>query len=105
MKFIGILVYYIVAPFQEIDQINSPEFRKFLSTYNSLQNYPLTDDVPLDRLQMQLLAQYAQNSNSIIGSNAGGGGGNYYDLYRTPEIKRQIRYRQCYFNPISCFRK
>ncbi|EFA09152.2 allatotropin II preprohormone isoform X1 [Tribolium castaneum] len=24
---------------------------------------------------------------------------------RLPEAKRQSRYRQCYFNPISCFRK
>lgn len=36
--------------------------------------------------------------------SVGGGGGWEQQLYRTPEMKRQIRYRQCYFNPISCFK-
>lgn len=36
---------------------------------------------------------------------SGGGGGGWDQLYRAPEMKRQIRYRQCYFNPISCFKK
>lgn len=36
---------------------------------------------------------------------SGAGGGGRDQLYRAPEMKRQIRYRQCYFNPISCFKK
>ena len=48
------------------------------------------------RLQLQFLANYMQN-----GISQGWGDQNY----RNPEIKRQVRYRQCYFNPISCFKK
>lgn len=44
-----------------------------------------------------------------IGINGGGNNGipsTYWNqLIRLPEMKRQVRYRQCYFNPISCFKK
>ncbi|XP_067626296.1 uncharacterized protein AstC [Eurosta solidaginis] len=56
--------------------------------------------VPLDRLQM-LIAQYRPTAylrNSGWSSTMN-------DLFRIPESKRQVRYRQCYFNPISCFKK
>ncbi|XP_071052121.1 uncharacterized protein [Onthophagus taurus] len=26
-------------------------------------------------------------------------------LLKSPEMKRQSRFRQCYFNPVSCFKK
>ncbi|XP_017776616.1 PREDICTED: uncharacterized protein LOC108562714 [Nicrophorus vespilloides] len=26
-------------------------------------------------------------------------------MIRSPEMKRQSRFRQCYFNPVSCFKK
>jgi len=53
---------------------------------------------PVDRLPLQFM----RNPST-------GGGGNvasYWDpMFRLPEMKRQVRYRQCYFNPISCFKK
>ncbi|KXJ83430.1 uncharacterized protein LOC115266946 [Aedes albopictus] len=82
---------------QDAPEINLNELRKLYSNYNPYVSNSL-DDYGLDRLQLQLLAQYAQ-------SNAIGGAGGWDQLYRAPEMKRQIRYRQCYFNPISCFKK
>ncbi|XP_038113051.1 uncharacterized protein LOC119767749 [Culex quinquefasciatus] len=82
---------------QDAPEVNLNELRKMYSNYNPYVSNQL-DDYGLDRLQLQLLAQYAQN-------NAIGGGGGWDQLYRAPEMKRQIRYRQCYFNPISCFKK
>lgn len=59
-------------------------------------------DDPFEQLKYQLFAaQYRPNS---VSSNFNGGTG-WDTLYRSPEMKRQIRYRQCYFNPISCFKK
>lgn len=52
---------------------------------------------PVDRLTLQ----YVQNP-----LNRGGNIADYWDpMFRLPEMKRQVRYRQCYFNPISCFKK
>lgn len=82
---------------QDAPEINMNELRKIYSNYNPYVSNQL-DDYGLDQLQLQLLAQYAQN-------NAIGGNGGWDQLYRAPEMKRQIRYRQCYFNPISCFKK
>lgn len=82
---------------QDASEINMNELRKIYSNYNPYVSNQL-EDYGLDRLQLQLLAQYAQN-------NAIGGNGGWDQLYRAPEMKRQIRYRQCYFNPISCFKK
>ncbi|XP_035909755.1 uncharacterized protein LOC118511129 [Anopheles stephensi] len=83
---------------QDLPEINPNELRKLYTNYNSYVSNQL-DNYGLDPLQLQLLAQYAQ-SNAISG-----GGGGWDQLYRAPEMKRQIRYRQCYFNPISCFKK
>uniref|UniRef100_A0A6E8VZM4 Allatostatin c n=4 Tax=Cellia TaxID=44534 RepID=A0A6E8VZM4_ANOCL len=83
----------------DLPEINPNELRKLYTNYNSYVSNQL-DNYGLDPLQLQLLAQYAQ-SNAI----SGGGGGGWDQLYRAPEMKRQIRYRQCYFNPISCFKK
>jgi hypothetical protein len=81
-------------------QNNVSDLRRF---YNGL-NYQGTssqispeEQLALDRLNLQLLANYMQNSAPV--------GGWSDPLYRSPEMKRQVRYRQCYFNPISCFRK
>ncbi|XP_058451389.1 uncharacterized protein LOC131430418 [Malaya genurostris] len=83
---------------QDAPEINLSELRKLYTNYNPYSVNQGLDDYGLDRLQLQLLAQYAQ-------SNAIGSGGGWDQLYRAPEMKRQIRYRQCYFNPISCFKK
>lgn len=83
---------------QDAPEMNLNELRKIYSSYNPSYIGNSLDDYGLDRLQLQLLAQYAQ-------SNAIGGAGGWDQLYRAPEMKRQIRYRQCYFNPISCFKK
>ncbi|CAD6998480.1 uncharacterized protein LOC101460921 isoform X2 [Ceratitis capitata] len=70
---------------------------------NSYYEVPVTASfsaVPLDRLQM-LIAQYRPTSyGRTPGWNPG-----MNELFRMPESKRQVRYRQCYFNPISCFKK
>ncbi|XP_034098787.1 uncharacterized protein LOC117564212 isoform X1 [Drosophila albomicans] len=58
-------------------------------------------NIPMDRLQM-LFAQYRPTYSAYLRSPSYG---NMNELYRLPESKRQVRYRQCYFNPISCFRK
>lgn len=82
---------------QDAPENNLNELRKLYANYNPYIANQL-EDYGLDRFQLQMLAQYAQN-------NAIGNGGGWDQLYRAPEMKRQIRYRQCYFNPISCFRK
>jgi len=52
---------------------------------------------PIDRLPLQFVRSP---------SNGGGNIASYWDpMFRLPEMKRQVRYRQCYFNPISCFKK
>ncbi|XP_059221020.1 allatostatin [Stomoxys calcitrans] len=56
----------------------------------------LYPNLPIDRLQM-MIAQYRPTAYLRSPSSN--------ELYRLPETKRQVRYRQCYFNPISCFRK
>ncbi|EDW29109.1 GL18596 [Drosophila persimilis] len=58
-------------------------------------------NIPMDRLQM-LFAQYRPTYSAYLRTPSYG---NMNELYRLPESKRQVRYRQCYFNPISCFRK
>ncbi|XP_044253399.1 uncharacterized protein LOC123004281 isoform X2 [Tribolium madens] len=47
-----------------------------------------------------LLAQRLSEISSQTGGDLG-----WDKTLRSPEAKRQSRYRQCYFNPISCFRK
>lgn len=61
----------------------------------------MEDNNPLERLQMQMA------KNPLYSSSINGGGSlPYWDpMFRIPEMKRQVRYRQCYFNPISCFKK
>ncbi|XP_032592044.1 uncharacterized protein LOC6562673 [Drosophila grimshawi] len=58
-------------------------------------------NIPMDRLQM-LFAQYRPTYSGYLRTPSYA---NMNELYRLPESKRQVRYRQCYFNPISCFRK
>lgn len=61
----------------------------------------------LDRYQQYQLRSFYPSG--AFGSRGGGGGGSsnlpVWDPYRQLVSKRQTRYRQCYFNPISCFRK
>ncbi|EDW78642.1 uncharacterized protein Dwil_GK21245 [Drosophila willistoni] len=58
-------------------------------------------NIPMDRLQM-LFAQYRPSYSAYLRTPTYS---NVNELYRLPESKRQVRYRQCYFNPISCFKK
>lgn len=52
-------------------------------------------------LLAQRLAEYGQQPSPMEFPSGG-----WERPLRNPEvIKRQSRYRQCYFNPISCFRK
>ncbi|XP_031354102.1 uncharacterized protein LOC116178673 [Photinus pyralis] len=57
-------------------------------------------DSGLTPLQLEMLAQRLSEYNQIPPIPAA-----WERLARNPEVKRQSRYRQCYFNPISCFRK
>lgn len=55
---------------------------------------------------MEILAQRIADLNNL--NNAVGGNdlaGFERALRSGNEIKRQSRYRLCYFNPVSCFRK
>ncbi|XP_070507072.1 uncharacterized protein AstC [Chironomus tepperi] len=82
------------------DQDSSVDIRRLYNAYN---NYPGNNMISpeermaLNRLQYEMMANYVQNMPNAAGWSP--------ELYRSPEIKRQVRYRQCYFNPISCFRK
>ncbi|XP_050298424.1 allatostatin-like [Anthonomus grandis grandis] len=58
--------------------------------------------------QLELLAQRMSELNQISQLNSlNGQDFNRFDreLRSGNEIKRQSRYRLCYFNPVSCFRK
>ncbi|XP_037042233.1 uncharacterized protein LOC119078680 [Bradysia coprophila] len=72
-------------------------FQKFYTSYRLAgpDGYMgVEESSPVDRLALQYLRKPSN------------GGGPYWDpMYRLPEMKRQVRYRQCYFNPISCFKK
>ncbi|XP_014086385.1 uncharacterized protein AstC isoform X3 [Bactrocera oleae] len=77
---------------QDVDEVRNTYYELPVpSTYSA---------VPFDRLQM-LIAQY--RPTSYIRTPGWSSGMN--ELFRMPETKRQVRYRQCYFNPISCFKK
>ncbi|RZC32467.1 hypothetical protein BDFB_009313 [Asbolus verrucosus] len=56
-------------------------------------------DSGLKPWQLELLAQRLSEMSSQTGDYP------WEKAIRSPESKRQSRYRQCYFNPISCFRK
>lgn len=73
-------------------------------------NLELQKILPLiNRLNFRNNEDLAYFLNSYGGGSSNnalsGGGWGEERLFRSPEMKRQIRYRQCYFNPISCFRK
>ncbi|CAH1376885.1 unnamed protein product [Tenebrio molitor] len=56
-------------------------------------------DSGLKPWQLEMLAQRLSEISQT------GGDYGWDKSIRSPESKRQSRYRQCYFNPISCFRK
>jgi len=72
--------------------IQEPIEEEVLSDYNPLSNRALYLD-KIDKLGAII------NPKQRIGSNFGQLSG--YESHQ----KRQIRYHQCYFNPISCFRR
>lgn len=57
-------------------------------------------DSGLTPQQIEELVRLSEYNNQIAPLSAA-----WYRLVRNPEVKRQSRYRQCYFNPVSCFRK
>ncbi|GJQ86386.1 hypothetical protein Trydic_g4960 [Trypoxylus dichotomus] len=50
--------------------------------------------------QMEQLLQHLVEMNRVPQYPYG-----WERLIRGPEMKRQSRFRQCYFNPVSCFKK
>ncbi|XP_017473348.1 PREDICTED: uncharacterized protein LOC108364261 [Rhagoletis zephyria] len=84
---------------QDIENLDQ-DLDEMRNSYYEMPASATYSGVPLDRLQM-LIAQYRPTSYMRTpGWNSG-----MNELFRTPESKRQVRYRQCYFNPISCFKK
>ncbi|EDW63927.1 uncharacterized protein AstC isoform X1 [Drosophila virilis] len=87
----------------DTDALDTPDVEDVRAAYAGYEMpaqaiYP---NIPMDRLQM-LFAQYRPTYSAYLRTPTYG---NMNELYRSPESKRQVRYRQCYFNPISCFRK
>lgn len=83
------------------------DIEKFYSIYRSPQYFNMDDENSMDRLQQYQNRLYSGIPFSAIGRN---NAPNALPLplwnpYRQLVTKRQSRYRQCYFNPISCFRK
>lgn len=80
----------------------------FYRPMQTLQYYNYDEPNSLDRYQVQYRSLYGGNPfGSIRGGGGSGGSASFpvWDPYRQLVSKRQTRYRQCYFNPISCFRK
>ncbi|XP_055295589.1 uncharacterized protein LOC129565119 [Sitodiplosis mosellana] len=71
----------------------------------ALQYFNYDEPNSVDRYQLQYRSFVPNNPG--FGARGGGGSSNFpvWDSYRQLVNKRQTRYRQCYFNPISCFRK
>lgn len=70
----------------------------------SSQYFNYDEPSPLDKYQMQYRS-FVPNGPIFRGGGGGSASLPLWDTYRQLVSKRQTRYRQCYFNPISCFRK
>ncbi|KAH8279884.1 hypothetical protein KR054_009473 [Drosophila jambulina] len=95
----------LAYPIKDSDGLDGQEPEEVRGAYGGGYDMPaqaIYPNIPMDRLQM-LFAQYRPSSYSAYLRSPTYG--NMNELYRLPETKRQVRYRQCYFNPISCFRK
>lgn len=80
----------------EIEQLQSGQTLNPFYAYPVLNRYP---ESQYEKLRLYLDAQQDLKDDSVSG-------GAVENLLREPMTKRQaVRYRQCYFNPISCFRK
>lgn len=82
------------------------DFQKYYSSYRfpGAGGYMGVEETnPLDRMQMQVMRNSLYSGNSGNGLNTPGSAAYWDPIFRIPEMKRQVRYRQCYFNPISCF--
>ncbi|XP_026481520.1 uncharacterized protein LOC113388347 [Ctenocephalides felis] len=85
-------------PQHSLSAYDSSQGENSLESNELRRYYQSAEDPTLANLQMQLLAQQYAAANRLDGLP-------WEQLLRVPETKRQVRYRQCYFNPISCFRK
>ncbi|CAD7085907.1 unnamed protein product [Hermetia illucens] len=93
-----VLASCTARPQNSIDNQDGLEYQPNLGDIQSYYSYPsqvALESAPINQLQyfIKQLRPASGNSN------------NFDSLYRVPETKRQMRYRQCYFNPISCFKK
>lgn len=89
-------------------QLGLSDMEKSFPYYRPMQNlqyYTYDEPNTLDRYQLQYRSFYP--SAPVFRGGGGGGSSSFpvWDPYRQMVSKRQTRYRQCYFNPISCFRK
>lgn len=92
------------------NQLTSSDVEKTIPYYRplpSMQYYTFDEPGALDRYRMQPSRSFYQTSPFRSGGSIGGGAANFpvWDPLQQLVSKRQTRYRQCYFNPISCFRK
>ncbi|XP_055858473.1 allatostatin [Episyrphus balteatus] len=87
---------YYETNVNEIEHIQPGQTYNPYYAYQALNRYP---DSQYEKLRLFLDAPQDLKDDAISGGAA-------ENLLREPMTKRQaVRYRQCYFNPISCFRK
>lgn len=113
---------------EPMDESSHGDYRQFLNALQSNwpRNYRGYEDAsdfgsvnPLDRFHMQRMLRSAMpafpsshqhisgyQTANVMETPAASSPGvqRFYAMYRLPEMKRQARYRQCYFNPVSCFK-
>lgn len=107
IRFFRIVVFrFLVQEVQEA-QPSISDIEKFYSIYRSPQYFNMDDENSMDRLQQYQNRLYPGIPLSAIGRNTAPNALPLplWNPYRQLVTKRQSRYRQCYFNPISCFRK
>lgn len=84
------------------NQPSVADLEKFYSSYRMPAYIGVEEPNSLERLQLQYRANPFNPNNLFSGAAAPGA---LWDPLRQLVNKRQTRYRQCYFNPISCFKK
>lgn len=102
--------HFISDPQEELEnQPGISDLEKFYSSYRVPQYFNLDDENPMQRLQYQY--RFGRRAPPALGTRA-----EDFNLlpamrqYRTmmSMMTKRVpspRYRQCYFNPVACFRK
>lgn len=98
------IFHYSIQAVAENEAASIADLEKiYNSFYRPLQYTAYDEPNSLERSNFQYRPVY---QNSIFKSSAANRGSlPLWEPYQQLVTKRQARYRQCYFNPISCFRK